>query len=61
MALGGHAKVDKGRILGTVPPLFKKECDRILSKLGLSVGSYTSILVIKFLAASEIGTCSGKL
>jgi hypothetical protein len=58
-AEGGHARVAIGNTLGIVPPVFKNEELMISSNVGLLNGSKFRILVISYLAASEIGTLSG--
>ena len=57
---GGQANVDKGKSLGIVHPLFIKGWAKIASNPGLFDGSKFNILVIKFLALSDIMTWSGK-
>lgn len=59
-AEGGHARVARGRTLGIVPPVFKKEEFIISSRVGRFKGSIFNILVIKLRAESDIGTFSGK-
>jgi hypothetical protein len=57
---GGHARVEAGRSLGMVPPWLMNSWFRISSIFGLLEGSLFKILVIRSLAASEMGTFSGK-
>jgi hypothetical protein len=57
---GGQAKVDAGSSLGIVPPWLINSWFKISSTVGLFEGSLFKILVIRSLAASEIGTFSGK-
>lgn len=51
--------MDKGRSFGTYIPGFKKGCYSISSRVGLLAGSKFKILVIRPLALSDMGTCSG--
>lgn len=57
---GGQASVDAGKSLGIVPPWLMNSWFKISSTLGLLAGSLLSILVMRSLAVSEIGTFSGK-
>ena len=55
---GGQARVDRGIVLGMASPM--KGSERISSRVGRLDGSRTSILEMRFLALSEMVTCSGK-
>jgi hypothetical protein len=57
---GGHAKVLLGMVFG-IGYVVIKGSSKISSKVGLFEGSNTNILDIRFLAFSEMLTCSGKL
>lgn len=57
---GGHANVLLGMVFG-IGYVVIKGSSKISSKVGLFEGSNTNILDIRFLAFSEILTCSGKL
>lgn len=56
---GGQAKVLLGIVFGIVSHVIKGSA-MISSSVGLLEGSRTNILLIKFLALSEIAICSGK-
>ncbi len=56
---GGHARVEAGRSRGMVPPWLINSWFRISSMFGLFEGSLFKILVIRSLAASDMGTFSG--
>ena len=55
---GGQARVLRGIVLGMGSLM--KGSERISSRVGLLEGSRTRIFVMRFLAFSEIVTCSGK-
>jgi hypothetical protein len=55
---GGQARVDLGMVLGMASPM--KGSERISWRVGRLEGSSTRIFEIRFLALSEMVTCSGK-